>query len=95
MPRTLKKIQPQSLPIPKSTPHFHRILIGLNLSPNQFRILQNTHYIRTLNNPGKQYQNNQRSQLEDIPEMEDENWEDGQFMDANLIDHHNTTTESD
>ena len=43
MLRTLKKIQPLSLPILKSTPHFHRIPIGLNLSPNQFRILQNTH----------------------------------------------------
>ena len=52
MERALKKIQPQSLPIPKSTPHFHRILIGLNFSPNQLRILQNTHYFKTLNNTG-------------------------------------------
>ena len=45
----------------------------------------------------EQYQNNHRSQLEDIPELEDEDedWEDGQFMDVDLIDHHNTTTESD
>ena len=41
-----------SLPIPKSTLHFHRIPIGLNLSLNQFRILQNTHHIRMLNNSG-------------------------------------------
>ena len=43
------------------------------------------------------YQNNHRFQLEDIPELEDEdeNWEDGQFADTDLIDHHNTTTESD
>ena len=36
-------------------------------------------------------------QLEDIPELEDneENWEEGQFTDANLIDHQNTTEESD
>ena len=35
-------------------------------------------------------------QLEDIPELEtdEENWE-GQFVDADLIDHHNTTEESD
>ena len=35
--------------------------------------------------------------MEDIPELEDdeENWEEGQFMDADLIDHHNTTEESD
>ena len=52
MLRTLKKIQLLSLPIAKSTPHFHRILIGLNLSLNQFRILQNAHHIRTLNNSG-------------------------------------------
>ena len=45
----------------------------------------------------EQYKNNHRSQLEDIPELEDEDedWENGQFMDADLIDHHNTTTESD
>ena len=32
-------------------------------------------------------------QLEDIPELEtdEENWEEGQFEDADLIDHHNTT----
>ena len=36
----------------------------------------------------EQYQNNHRSQLEDIPELEDEDWEDRQFMDADLIDHH-------
>ena len=43
----------------------------------------------------EQYQNNHRSQLEDMPELEDKDWEDGQFMDADLIDHHNTTAESD
>ena len=43
------------------------------------------------------YQNNYRPQLEDIPELEDdkENWEEGQFVDADLIDHLNTTAESD
>ena len=36
-------------------------------------------------------------QLEDIPELEtdEENWEEGQFVDADLIDHRNTTEESD
>ena len=36
-------------------------------------------------------------QLEDIPELEDdeENWEEGQFTNADLIDHHSTTEESD
>ena len=35
--------------------------------------------------------------MEDIPELEDneENWEEGQFADADLIDHQNTTEESD
>ena len=42
----------------------------------------------------EQHKNSQRSQLEDIPELEDEDWEDRQFMDADLIDHHNTKTES-
>ena len=42
----------------------------------------------------EQHQDRQRSQLEDIPELEDEEWEDGQFADADLIDHHNTKTES-
>ena len=43
------------------------------------------------------YQNNHRFQLEDIPELKDKdkNWEEGQFADADLIDYHNTTTESD
>ena len=42
----------------------------------------------------EQHQDRQRSQLEDIPELEDENWEDEQFADADMIDHHNTKTES-
>ena len=94
MLRTLKKIQPQSLPISKSTLCLHRILIGLKLSPNQFRILQNSLH-QDAAQSREQYQNNQRSQLEDIPELEDEDWEDRQFTDADLIDHHNTTIESD
>ena len=36
----------------------------------------------------------EQHQLEDIPELEDEDWEDGQFTDADLIDHHNTKKES-
>ena len=43
----------------------------------------------------EKHKNSQRPQLEDVPELEDEDWEDGQFTDADLIDHHNTTTESD
>ena len=45
--------------------------------------------------PREEYPNNYRPQLEDIPELEDdENWEEGQFGDADFIDHHNTTEES-
>ena len=38
-----------------------------------------------------------RPQLGDIPELEDdeEDWEEGQFVDADFIDHHNNTEESD
>ena len=47
--------------------------------------------------PRAEYSNNYRPQLEDIPELEDdkENWEEGQFVDADFVDHHNTTEESD
>ena len=47
--------------------------------------------------PREEYPNHYRPQLEDIPELEDdkENWEEGQFVDADFIDHHNTKEESD
>ena len=47
--------------------------------------------------PREEHPSNYRPQLEDIPELEDgeENWEESQFVDANFIDHHNTTKESD
>ena len=47
--------------------------------------------------PRAEHPNDYRPQLEDIPELEDkeENWEEGQFADADFIDHHNTTEESD
>ena len=47
--------------------------------------------------PRAEHPSGYRPQLEDIPELEDdeENWEEGQFMDADFIDHHNTTEESD
>ena len=46
--------------------------------------------------PTAEHPSDYRPQLEDIPELEDEeNWEEGQFMDADFIDHHNTTEESD
>ena len=47
--------------------------------------------------PREEYPNHYRPQLEDIPELEDdeENWEEGQLVDMDFIDHHNTTEESD
>ena len=44
-----------------------------------------------------EHSSNYHPQLEDIPELETdkENWEEGQFEDADLIDCHNTTEESD
>ena len=47
--------------------------------------------------PRVEHQSDYRPQLEDIPELEDdeENWEEGQFVNADFIDHHNTTEESD
>ena len=47
--------------------------------------------------PRAEHPSDYRFQLEDIPELEDEeeNWEEGQFADADFIDHHNTTEESD
>ena len=46
--------------------------------------------------PREEYPNNYRPQLEDIPELEDheENWEEGQFVDVDFTDHHNTREES-
>ena len=47
--------------------------------------------------PREEYPNHYRPELEDIPELEDDedNWEEGQFVDTDFIDHHNTTEESD
>ena len=47
--------------------------------------------------PREDYPNNYRPQLEDIPELGDdeENWEESQFVDADFIDRYNTTEESD
>ena len=46
--------------------------------------------------PREEHPSDYHPQLEDIPEPEtdEENWEEGQFADTDLIDHHNTTEES-
>ena len=43
--------------------------------------------------PG-QYQENNRQHLANIPELEEEDWGEGQFADADLIVWHNTTHKS-
>ena len=47
--------------------------------------------------PRAEHPGDYRPQLEDIPELEDDEkkWEEGQFVDDDLIDHHNSTEESD
>ena len=47
--------------------------------------------------PRAEHPSDYQPQLEDIPELEDDekNWEEGQFADVDLINHHNTTEESD
>ena len=47
--------------------------------------------------PRAEHPSDYQPQLEDIPELEDdeENWEEGQLVDTDPIDHHNTTEESD
>ena len=57
-------------------------------NPAEYSLHQDAEHFR------EQHKNSQRSQLEDIPELEGEDWEDVQFTDADLIDHHNTKTES-
>ena len=60
-------------------------------------VLDSTEHSVHQEQPREEYPNNYRPQLEDIPELEDdeENWEEGQFVDVDFIDHHNTTEESD
>ena len=95
MPKVLKKIPHQIPPIQNNTQPFLQIPIGLSLSPHQFWMtltIQGTKTAHTQEHPS-----DYRPQLEDIPELEtdEENWEEGQFVDTDLIDHHNTTKESD
>ena len=62
-------------------------------------VLDNTDHSAYQDNeqPREEYPNYYRLKLEDIPELEDneENWEEGQFVDTDFIDHHNTTEDSD
>ena len=66
------------------------------LEPQSQPVLDHSVY-QDIEQPRQEYPTNYRSQLEDIPELEDkeENWEEGQFVDVDFIDHHSTTEESD
>ena len=62
-------------------------------------VLDNTNHsaCQDTEQPREENPDHYRPKLEDIPELEDdkENWEEGQYLDADFIDHHNTTEESD
>ena len=68
------------------------------LEPQSQPVLDNTDHsvYQDTEQPREEFPNRYRPQLEDIPELEDdkENWEEGQFVDANFIDHYNTPEES-
>ena len=97
MLRKLKKILPQSLPIFKEHPGSSQDTN--RLEPQSQPVPDNTDHsvYQDTEQPREEYLNNYRPHLEDIPELEDdeENWEEGQSADADFIDHHNTTEESD
>ena len=95
-----KKIEEDTVPVtanseehPISSQDSHR------LEPHSQPVPDNTNHsvYQNTEQPREEYPNHYRCQLEDIPELEDdeENWEEGQFADANIFDHHNTTEESD
>ena len=69
------------------------------IEPQSQSVLESTEHsvYQDIEQPREEYPNNYRPQIEDIPELEDdeENWEEGQFADVDFIDHHNTTEESD
>ena len=69
------------------------------LEPQSQPVLDNTDHsvYQDTEQPRTEYPNNYRPQLQDIPELEDDdkNWEEGQFVDTDFLDHHNTTGESD
>ena len=69
------------------------------LEPQPSSVLEDTDQPGYQDNehPRSEHPSDYQPQLEDIPELEDdkENWEEGQFADTDLIDHHNTAEESD
>ena len=95
-----KNVQEDTAPDTASSEHHTALSPNINRPESQpLSVLDD------IDNPGYQdaeqpraeHPSDYRPQSEDIPELEDneENWEEGQFVDADLIDHHNTTEESD
>ena len=88
MPNTANSEQKTALPMDTNRPQSH---------PSS--VLDDTNHpgYQDDKHPRAEHPSDYRPQLEDIPELGDdkENWEEGQFTDADLINHHNTTEESD
>ena len=88
-----ENIQEDTAPVTtNSQEHTVSLEASDRLEPQSPPVLDNKtiQHTKTLNNHGKD-PNHYRPQLED----DKENWEEGQFADADFIDHHNTTEESD
>ena len=95
-----KKIEEDTAPVTtNSEEHAASSQDSNRLKPQSQPVLDNTDHsvYQDTEQPGEEYPNNYRPQLEDIPELEDneENWEEGQFVVMDFIDHHNTTEESE
>ena len=93
-----KNIEEESAPVTANSEEYSALPQDFDRLESQSKSVQNPaeyplHH--GIEQSRERYQNNQRSQLKDILELEEEDWEDRQFTDADLIDHHNTTTESD
>ena len=93
-----KSIQEDTAPVTaNSQEHTASLQDSGRLEPQSQLVPGNTDHsvYQDTEQPREEYPNNYRPQLEDIPELEDneENWEEGQFVDADLIDYHNTTEE--
>ena len=99
-PAHAKNIQEDTVPVTaNSKEHTVSLQASDRLQSQSQPVLDNTEHSvsQDTEQPREEYPNTYRPQLEDIPELidDEENWEEGQFADADFIDHHNTTEESD
>ena len=95
-----KNIHEDTVPVNTSSQEHTASSQDPNRLESQFQpVLDNTDHSvhQDTEQPRTEYPSNYRPQLEDIPELEDdeENWEEGQFSDTDFSNHHNTTEESD